>query len=340
MSIIEIYNTHCCGEIGDVIVAGDIQLEGETIFEQSKYLFENKKLRNFVLNEPRGGVFKHCNLIVNPKNKEASAGFIIMEPEDNPPMSGSNSICVATVLLEKNLIESTEPFTNFILEAPGGLISIKAEVKNKITKSVEIENLPSFVDLMDVKLKTKNYGEIIVSTVFGGDTFIICNARDFNLTIEPKNAKKFVEISKEIIKIANQEFGFSHPTISSLDYISFCQFIEPVKINNSQQKEGWNTVCIRPGKLDRSPCGTGTSARLALMKEKNEIDVNEVFISRSIIGSTFETKIKEEVISNGKKMIKPLIKGSAFITGKQELYVSKNDPFPEGYRLNDTWPDF
>ena len=340
MSIIEIYNTHCCGEIGDVIVAGDIKLEGETIFAQSKYLFDNKKLRNFLLNEPRGGVFKHCNLIVNPKNKEASAGFIIMEPEDNPPMSGSNSICVATVLLEKNLIKSTEPCTNFILEAPGGLISIKAEVKNKITKSVEIENLPSFVDLMDVKLKTKNYGEIIVSTVYGGDTFIICNARDFNLTIEPKNAKKFVEISKEIIKIANQEFGFSHPTISSLDYISFCQFIEPVKINNSQQKEGWNTVCIRPGKLDRSPCGTGTSARLALMKEKNEIDVNEVFISRSIIGSTFETKIKEEFFSNGKKMIKPLIKGSAFITGKQELYVSKNDPFPEGYRLNDTWPDF
>ena len=340
MSIIEIYNTHCCGEIGDVIVEGDIKLEGETIFEQSKYLFENKKLRNFVLNEPRGGVFKHCNLIVNPKNKEASAGFIIMEPEDNPPMSGSNSICVATVLLEKNLIKSTEPFTSFTLEAPGGLISIKAEVKNKITKSVEIENLPSFVDLMDVKLKTKNYGEIIVSTVFGGDTFVICNAKDFNLSIESKNAKKFVEISKEIIKIANQEFGFSHPTISSLDYISFCQFIEPVKINNSQQKEGWNTVCIRPGKLDRSPCGTGTSARLALMKEKNEIDVNEVFISRSIIGSTFETKIKEEFFSNGKKMIKPLIKGSAFITGKQELYVSKNDPFPEGYRLNDTWPDF
>ncbi len=340
MSNIEIYNTHCCGEIGDVIVAGDIKLEGETIFEQSKYLFDNKKLRNFVLNEPRGGVFKHCNLIVSPKNKEASAGFIIMEPEDNPPMSGSNSICVATVLLEKNLIKSIEPYTNFILEAPGGLISIKAEVNNKITKSVEIENLPSFVDLMDVKLKTKNFGEIIVSTVFGGDTFLICNAKDFNLTIEPKNAKKFVDISREIVKVANQEFGFSHPTIPSLNYISFCQFIEPVKINSLQQKEGWNTVSIRPGKLDRSPCGTGTSARLALMKQKNEIDINETFISRSIIGSTFEAKIKEEFISNNKQMIKPLIKGSAFITGKQELYISKDDPFPEGYKLNDTWPDF
>ncbi|MDA1181063.1 MAG: proline racemase family protein [Proteobacteria bacterium] len=262
-----------------------------------------------------------------------------MEPEDNPPMSGSNSICVATVLIEKNFVEINEPLTEFTLEAPGGLISIKAEVKNKITKSVEIENLPSFVDKLDVKLKTQNFGEIIISTVFGGDTFIICNAKDFNLTVEPKNAKKFVKISKEIIKIANQEFGFSHPTIPSLDYISFCQFIEPVKINKLQQKEGWNTVCIRPGKLDRSPCGTGTSARLALMKLKNEIDVNETFISKSIIGSTFETKIKEEFVSNGKKMIRPLIKGSAFITGKQELYVSKDDPFPEGYRLNDTWPN-
>ena len=339
MSNIKIYNTHCCGEIGDVVVSGDIKLEGETIFEQSKYLFENKTLRNFLLNEPRGGVFKHFNLIVPPRNNKASAGFIIMEPEDNPPMSGSNSICVATVLIEKNYVEINEPLTEFILEAPGGLISIKAEVKNKITKSVEIENLPSFVDMLDVKLKTQNFGEIIISTVFGGDTFIICNAKDFNLTIEPKNAKKFVEISKEIIKIANQEFGFSHPTIPSLDYISFCQFIEPVKINNLQQKEGWNTVCIRPGKLDRSPCGTGTSARLALMKLKNEIDVNETFISKSIIGSTFETKIKEEFVSNGKKMIRPLIKGSAFITGKQELYVSKDDPFPEGYRLNDTWPN-
>lgn len=340
MSNIKIYNTHCCGEIGDVVVSGDIKLEGETIFEQSKYLFENKTLRNFLLNEPRGGVFKHCNLIVPPRNNKASAGFIIMEPEDNPPMSGSNSICVATVLLEKNLIKSIEPYTNFILEAPGGLISIKAEVKNKITTSVEIENLPSFVDLMDVKLKTKNFGEIIVSTVFGGDTFLICNAKDFNLTIEPKNAKKFVDISREIVKVANQEFGFSHPTIPSLNYISFCQFIEPVKINSLQQKEGWNTVSIRPGKLDRSPCGTGTSARLALMKQKNEIDINETFISRSIIGSTFEAKIKEEFISNNKQMIKPLIKGSAFITGKQELYISKDDPFPEGYRLNDTWPDF
>ena len=100
-----------------------------------------------------------------------------------------------------------------------------------------------------------------------------------------------------------------------------------------------NTVCIRPGKLDRSPCGTGTSARLALMYAKNEIKLNEKFISRSIIGSTFESYIAEEYIEGDKKMIIPSIKGSAFITGEQKMYISKDDPFPEGYKLNDTWPD-
>ena len=104
MKKIKLYNTHCCGEIGDVVVSGKINLKGNTILEQSKYLFDDKKLRKFLLNEPRGGVFKHYNLLVPPKNEKAKAAFIIMEPEDNPPMSGSNSICVATVLLEKGII--------------------------------------------------------------------------------------------------------------------------------------------------------------------------------------------------------------------------------------------
>jgi len=338
--IINLFNANCCGEIGDVIVEADISLEGSSLLEQSNYLFQDNSLRNFLLNEPRGGVFKHFNLIVAPNNKKAAAGFIIMEPEDNPPMSGSNSICVATVLLEKNLIKMTEPLSEFFLEAPGGLIKIKAHCENKKVRSVEIQNLPSFVDQLEVKLNTPNFGSLIVNTVFGGDSFVICNASDFNLSIQPENAKKFVEIAKEIIPLANKQLGFRHPTLTSLNYISFCQFIEPVVVNAEGNKEGKNTVCIRPGKLDRSPCGTGTSARLALMREKNEIKLNETFISKSIIGSLFESKIVDEFVSNNKNMITPTIIGSAFITGKQELYLSKNDPFPRGYRLNDTWPQY
>ena len=121
MEKIKLYNAHCCGEIGDVIVSGNIKLKGNNILEQSKYLFDDKKLRNFLLNEPRGGVFKHYNLLVPPNNEIAKAGFIIMEPEDNPPMSGSNSICVATVLLEKGIIDIKEPITEFLLESPGAL---------------------------------------------------------------------------------------------------------------------------------------------------------------------------------------------------------------------------
>ena len=338
MQKIKLYNAHCCGEIGDVIVSGNVNLKGKNILEQSKFLFDDKKLRNFLLNEPRGGVFKHYNLLVPPNNEIAKAAFIIMEPEDNPPMSGSNSICVATVLLEKDIIKMNEPITEFFLEAPGGIIPIKAFVENKKVRFVEIHNLPSFVDKLDVKLQTPSFGEIIVSTVFGGDSFIICNAEDFDLTIKPDNAKKFVEISKEIVREANTNLGFKHPTLSDLNFISFCQFIEPIKINNLNQKEGWNTVCIRPGKLDRSPCGTGTSARLALMHEKNEININEKFISRSIIGSTFESYITKKYTEENKKMIIPSIKGSAFITGEQEMYISGDDPFPEGYQINDTWP--
>ena len=336
--IINLFNANCCGEIGDVIVEGDINIEGASLLEQSDYLFQDNSLRNFLLNEPRGGVFKHFNLIVAPKNKKAAAGFIIMEPEDNPPMSGSNSICVATVLLEKNLITMTEPLSEFFLEAPGGLIKIKAHCENKKVRSVEIQNLPSFVDQLDVELNTPNFSSLVVSTVFGGDSFLICDASDFALSIQPENAKKFVEIAQEIIPLANKQLGFHHPSLTTLNYISFCQFVEPVKTNNLGIKEGKNTVSIRPGKLDRSPCGTGTSARLALMRAKNEIDLNENFISRSIIGSSFESSIVKEYHEDDKIKIIPTIKGSAFITGEQILYKDDQDPFPQGYRLNDTWP--
>ena len=338
MQNIKIYNAHCCGEIGDVIVESSFNLQGETILEQSQYLLENKKLRNFILNEPRGGVFKHCNLIVPPKNKKALSGFIIMEPEDNPPMSGSNSICVATVLLEKNLIPMQEPITKFFLEAPGGLVKVEAECSHNKIKAIKIENLPSYVHKFEETIEVEEFGSVTVSTVFGGDSFVICNASDFNLSIHPSFAKDFVRTSSKILRAANEQLGFFHPKLKKLNFISFCQFVEPVFLNDRGIKEAKNTVCIRPGKLDRSPCGTGSSARLALMRAKKEIDINENFISKSIIGSEFICKIENEFIENNIRYIVPSIKGSAFITGQQELYVSSDDPFPEGYKLNDTWP--
>ena len=338
MNKITVFNAHCCGEIGDV-VSGIKNLNLQSPAEASKNLLIDKKWRNFFLNEPRGGVFKHCNILLTPSIKNADAGFVIMEPEDNPPMSGSNTICVTTVLLEKNIIKMQYPQTILNLEAPGGLIKVIANCKNKKVENVTLTNLPCFADKIDVDLKTKNFGTIKVSTAFGGDSFLICNAEDFKLKIEPINAKKFVKIAKELLLEANLSIGFEHPTIKDLNYLSFCQFVEPIKKNQNSILSGLNTVVIRPGKLDRSPCGTGTSARLAVMKEKNEIQLNEDFISESIIGSQFKASIEKEIQVDNKNCIIPQITGSAFITGEQKLYLDENDPFPQGYRLNDTWPD-
>ena len=337
MQKIKVYNAHCCGEIGDVVL-GLENLNFSSPKEGSAALLKDQTLRNFFLNEPRGGVFKHCNIIVKPSDSKADIGFIIMEPEDNPPMSGSNSICVTTVLLEKNIIKMNYPTTTLYLEAPGGLIKVIAECKNSKVNNVAISNLPSFVDKIDVKLKTKEFGDIIVSTAYGGDSFLLCDVKDFNLKIVPENASLFVKIASKLLKEANQQIGFYHPTIPDLNYISFCQFMEPVIINSKGEKTAKNTVVIRPGKLDRSPCGTGSSARLALLRKKNQIDIGEKFITKSIIESTFECFIEKEIQQHSKQTIIPNIKGSAFITGEQILYKDDKDPFPEGYRLNDTWP--
>ena len=337
MQKIKLYNAHCCGEIGDVVIGLD-NLNFNSPKEGAIALFKDQKWRNFFLNEPRGGVFKHCNIIVKTSDPKADAGFIIMEPEDNPPMSGSNSICVSTVLLEKNILKMNYPTTTLCLEAPGGLIKVVAECQNHKVKNVSISNLPSFVDKIDVELKTKQYGSIIVSTAYGGDSFLLCDVNDFNLKIIPDNANLFVSIARELLNEANEQIGFNHPTMPDLNYISFCQFMEPLEIDSKGQKTAKNTVVIRPGKLDRSPCGTGSSARLALLRKKNEIDIGERVITQSIIGSTFECFIESEVYENSKQMIIPNIKGSAFITGEQVLYKDNSDPFPEGYRLNDTWP--
>tara|TARA_Y100001970_G_scaffold261089_1_gene343844 strand:+ start:4570 stop:5586 length:1017 start_codon:yes stop_codon:yes gene_type:complete len=337
MQKIKLYNAHCCGEIGDVVV-GLEELNFKSPKEGSKILFNDQSWRNFFLNEPRGGVFKHCNIIVPSSISKADAGFIIMEPEDNPPMSGSNSICVTTVLLEKNIIEMKNPTTTLHLEAPGGLIKVIAECENHKVKNVSISNLPSFVDNIDIVLKTKKYGKIIVSTAFGGDSFLLCDVRDFNLKIIPDNAKLFVNIARDLLKDANEQIPFQHPSLNNLSHISFCQFMEPIEIDSQGRKIAKNTVVIRPGKLDRSPCGTGSSARLALLRKKNQINIGEKIITKSIIGSTFECYIESEFYENSKQIVIPNIKGSAFITGEQILYKDHKDPFPQGYRLNDTWP--
>ena len=336
MKRIKIYNAHCCGEIGDVVVGLD-NFNFNSPKEGSIALFKDQTWRNFFLNEPRGGVFKHVNLLVPARNPKAIKGFIIMEPEHTPPMSGSNSICVATVLLNTGIVEMQEPVTEFILEAPGGLVPIKAFCENGKAKSIEIQNVASFADKLDVNLEVEGVGTLIVDTAYGGDSFVLVNATELGFEIKPDEAKDISEIGAKITAAANQQLGFTHPENSDWSHISFCELALPI-FEEEGIKVSRNTVVIDPGKLDRSPCGTGCSARMAVLNVKGEMKKGDRMIGRSIIDSRFDCAIVNEVNIGNKKAIIPSIRGRAWITGTHQLTLDSDDPWPEGYRLTDTWP--
>ena len=334
---IQIVSCHAEGEVGNVIVAGVDMPPGKTLWEQARWIHEDNALRQFVLNEPRGGVFKHVNLLVPAKHSEAAQGFIVMEPEHTPPMSGSNSICVSTVLLNTGIIPMNEPITEFILEAPGGLVPIKAFCENGKAKSIEIQNVASFADKLDVDLEVKGIGTLKVDTAYGGDSFVMVNAKELGFEIRPDEARDISKIGSKITAAANQQLGFNHPTNNDWSHISFCEFALPI-FEEDEIKVSKNTVVIDPGKLDRSPCGTGCSARMAVLHAKGELKKGDRMIGRSILNSRFDCEIVKETRIGNHKAIIPSIKGRAWITGTYKLELDVYDPFPDGYRLSDTWP--
>ena len=259
--LIHIVSCHAEGEVGNVIVGGVSPPIGGSLWEQARWIDQDQKLRQFVLNEPRGGVFKHVNLLVPAKNKKAIQGFIVMEPEHTPPMSGSNSICVSTVMLDTGLIQMQEPITEFILEAPGGLVPVKAFCENGKAKSIEIQNVASFADKLDVNLEIEGVGTLIVDTAYGGDSFVLVNAAELGFEIKPDEAKDISELGAKITAAANQQLGFTHPENADWNHISFCEIALPL-YEEEGVKVSRNSVVIDPGKLDRSPCsarGSGFS---------------------------------------------------------------------------------
>jgi|TARA_B110000261_G_scaffold157335_1_gene192255 proline racemase len=334
--LIHIVSCHAEGEVGNVIVGGVSPPIGGSLWEQARWIDQDQKLRQFVLNEPRGGVFKHVNLLVPAKNKKAIQGFIVMEPEHTPPMSGSNSICVSTVMLDTGLIQMQEPITEFILEAPGGLVPVKAFCENGKAKSIEIQNVASFADKLDVNLEVEGVGTLIVDTAYGGDSFVLVNAAELGFEIKPDEAKDISELGAKITTAANQQLGFMHPENADWNHISFCEIALPL-YEEEGVKVSRNSVVIDPGKLDRSPCGTGCSARMAVLNAKGEMKKGDRMIGRSIIDSRFDCAIVDEVNIGNKNAIIPSIRGRAWITGTHQLMLDSDDPWPQGYRLTDTW---
>lgn len=333
---IHVISAHAEGEVGDVIVGGVLPPPGDTIWGQSRWIARDQTLRNFVLNEPRGGVFRHVNLLVPPKHPEAQAAWIIMEPEDTPPMSGSNSICVATVLLDSGLVAMQEPETHLVLEAPGGLVRVRAECRDGKAERIFVRNVPSFAAQLDVPLTVEGVGELTVDTAYGGDSFVIVDAEKLGFKLVADEAHAIAKLGVKITNAANAQLGFHHPDNPDWTHISFCLFAGPLQEGANGLETG-AAVAIQPGKVDRSPTGTALCARMAVLHARGVMKTGERLTARSVIGSTFSGQIVGETEVGGKPAIEPEISGRGWITGIHQHMLDPSDPWPQGYRLSDTW---
>ena len=332
---ITVVGCHAGGEIGNVIVGGVLPPAGSTVFEQMQTLRdEGDGLRRLLLREPRGSVACHANLVVPTTRDDCDAGFIIMEPTEYPAMSGSNTICTVTVLLETGMIEMQEPETVVRLEAPGGVVEARATCRDGRCESVEFTNVPCFVEHLDAQLEVEELGTLNVDVAYGGMWYAIADANALGFAIEPEEAFDLSLAGELIRAAAREQVTCVHPENPEIAGVSIVQIAAPWQGVGQVTR---NAVVVAPGRLDRSATGTGLSARLAALHARGLMKVGDSMTHASAIGSTFEGRIVEETRVGDRDAIVPAIRGSAWITGIWQVLVDPTDPYPEGYLLSDTW---
>jgi proline racemase len=319
---ITVVGCHAGGEVGNVVVAGVDPPAGATVREQMETLRADDRLRRFLLREPRGSVATHANLIVPATRDDCAYGYVIMEPTEYPLMSGSNTICVATVLLETGMVELREPETVLRLEAPAGVVEVRCACRDGRVESVEVINVPSYATHIDSPLEVVDVGTLTVDVAFGGMWYAIADAAVLGFELVPHEARDLCTVGEAIRVAAREQLSRD---------VSIVQVAEPWQGVAAVSR---NAVVISPGRLDRSATGTGLSARMAALHRRGAMRVGDTMTHASVIGSTFEGRI----VAEAGEGIVPAIRGSAFVTGRSELYVDERDPFPEGYLLSDTWP--
>jgi proline racemase len=307
------------------------------MFEKKLYLERHLDgLRRMLLFEPRGSVNTNFNLVLPSSHPEAALGYVIMESTEYPAMSGSNTICVATVLLETGMLPMTEPVTELALEAPAGLIRLRCDCKDGKVVRVRFTNQPAFAYYLDARVEVPGLGALKVDVAYGGMTYVLVPATAVGVDLVPAQARTLCELGQRIKQAAVEQLPVSHPQDPRIPGITNTEFTGPLR-----REQGClvsrNAVIVSPGRCDRSPCGTGTSARLAVMGAKGEIHPGETFIHESIIGTRFESSIDGLTEVGGIPAVIPSVAGQAWITYMAQVGLDPSDPFPQGYTLSDTW---
>jgi len=346
--MIHVVDTHVCGEPGRVIVGGVLDVPGSTMFEKMSYLRdEADDLRLRMLREPRGYPAVCCNLILPPTHPDAQAGYVIMEQVEYPGMSGTNTIAVATVLIETGMVPSTEPLTELLLESPAGLIAVQAIVDGGKVKQVTFENVPAFAVHLDAVVDVPHVGEVKVDVAYGGMFYVIADADQVGLALRPDTAAD-VTRTGEMIKAATVEQLEMpvHPENPDIRGVTIGQLSGPPTNPTADRKNAvivstgtldWNRPGTWTGVLDRSPCGTGTSAKMATLWAKGELPLNQDFVHEGILGTTFTGRLVRETTMGQYAAVVPTISGTAWITGFAQFVVDPEDPFPNGFTVGDLW---
>ncbi|HTS63703.1 MAG TPA: proline racemase family protein [Candidatus Acidoferrales bacterium] len=346
-SMITAVDAHACGEHGRVITGGVLDVPGKTMFEKKCWLEQHADhLRLRMLREPRGYPAANCNLVLPSNHPEADAGFVIMEQVEYPPMSGTNTICVATVLIETGMVKAVEPVTRLKLETPAGLIGVDAEVHHGKVKRVTFRNVPAFATHLDTKVEVRGLGTVVVDVAYGGMFYVIAGAEQVGLGLRPDEARDIVRIA-EMIKAATQEqLLVAHPENPGIAGVSIAQLSGPPCRPDAHRR---NTVVVSTGKLDwerpaswtgaldRSPCGTGTCAKMAALWAKGQLGLYEDFVHEGILGTIFTGRLIEETRVGPYRAVVPTISGQAWITGFAQYVVDPEDPFPDGFTVGDIW---
>ena len=345
--MISAVDAHACGEPGRVIVGGVLDVPGKTMFEKMKYLETRADgLRKLMLREPRGYPASNCNLILPPTNPEADAGFVIMEQTEYPPMSGTNTICVVTVLLETGMIPIRGKIMKLKLDTPAGLVEVEAEVANGKVTRVTFQNVPAFAVYLDKPIEVQNLGTVKIDVAYGGMFYVIAEAAPLGLRLTPDEARDIVRIGEMIKAAAQEQLPVAHPDNVSISGITIAQLSAPstnprVHRRNtvivSTGKLDWSRPSTWTGALDRSPCGTGTCAKMATLHAKGLLPLGQDFVHEGILDTTFTGRLLSETRVGPYAALVPTISGRAWITGIANYVVDPDDPFPTGFTVGDIW---
>ncbi|KAM0491831.1 hypothetical protein ACHAP8_010335 [Fusarium lateritium] len=335
--LISLVGAHCGGEMGDVIVGGVLDVPGKTMYDKLVHFRDRSDdLRQLLLNEPRGRPQRNVNLLLPACDPRADVGLLIMESMEYAHMSGSNTICTVTALLETGMISMIEPQSTVTLDTAAGLVTAVADCKDGKCMAVAFDNVPSFCSGLDLEVDVPGLGIFKYDVAWGGMWYALVDVSQTKLAIKPENAQELVEIGEKI-KIAIQAtYTPIHPENTGIRGVTVLEFTEPLTTYNGQ-KRAVNTVVVSPGRVDRSPCGTGSSARMAALHARGQLAEGEDFIHESITGSEFQCRIRGVTKVGDHPAILQTVKGSAWITGLQQVMLDPTDPFPTGFRLSDQW---